>query len=101
MGGELKARRRAKTLMMRLGLATPKPKATPKEVDDKDKKNCEVNFFLPEFLMPDNLAPKEELMLSGPTLPDYATKMEEIRYSEEPHLLKPEIEQNNLASPLR
>jgi len=85
--------------MMRLGLATPKSKATPKEVDNEENKNCSLNFFLPGFLIPDNLAPQEELMLSGPTWPDVATEMDHTQYTDELHLLKPKAEQNFPVSP--
>jgi len=98
---ELKARKKAKLLMMRLGLATPKSKATQVEMDDEDKNICQLNFFLSDFLTPDNLAPKEEPMLSDPTWPDDATKMEEIHHFEELHSLKSKVEQNFPASPQR
>merc|ERR1711972_271493 len=50
---------------------------------------------------PDNLVPKEELMLSCPAWPDDATKMGDIQNSGKFHSLTPEVEQNFPASPLR
>merc|ERR1712203_1305810 len=60
-----------------------------------------LNFFLPGFLMPDNLAPKEELTLSGPTWLEDEKRMQNIQYSEELYSMNPEVEQNNPASPQR
>jgi len=76
--GELKARRKAKIIWMRMGFAMPKSTATRVW---EDKKNCNSNL--------------------SPSRPEKAMKMEQTQYSGGLHSLLPEVEQSFPASPLQ